>query len=54
MAKAFLEVFPDLQIAEPLKELLSLAQVDRIASARDRSSLRIYLRCFRLILKQNI
>lgn len=29
MAKCFLEVFPTLKIAEPLKELLGLVQVER-------------------------
>ena len=41
MAKNFLEVFPTLNIAEPLKELLGLVQVDRVSASRDRSSLRI-------------
>lgn len=54
MAKNFLEVFPTLNIAEPLKELLGLVQVDRVSASRDRSSLRIYLRSPRLIHKQNI
>ena len=54
MAKNFLEVFPGLTIAEPLKELLGLAQVEKVTSARDRSSIRIYLKSSRLIHKQNI
>ena len=38
MAKGFLEVFPTLNIAEPLKELLALAEVEKVTSAKDRSS----------------
>lgn len=41
MAKNFLEVFPTLNIAESLKELLGLAQVEKVTTTRDRSSIRI-------------
>lgn len=54
MAKGFLEVFPGLNIAEGLKELLKLTVVPRVTSARDRSSIRIYLESPRLIHKQVI
>ena len=37
MAKCFLEVFPTLNIAEPLKELLGLVQVEKVTTTRDRS-----------------
>ena len=53
MAKCFLEVFPTLNIAEPLKELLGLVQVEKVTTTRDRSSIRIYLKSPRLIHKQN-
>ena len=35
MNKQFLEVFPGLKIADPLKELLDLVQVEKITSTRD-------------------
>ena len=54
MAKNFLEVFPTLNIAEPLKELLGLVQVEKVTTTRDRSSIRIYIVSPRLIHKQNI
>ena len=54
MNKQFLEVFPGLKIADPLKELLDLVQVEKITSTRDRSSIRIYLNSPRLIHKKNI
>ena len=54
MARGFLEVFPGLTITEELKELLTFAQVTRVTSSRDRSSLRVYLESPRLIHKQVI
>mgnify|MGYP000600244898 CR=1 FL=1 len=54
MAKNFLEVFPTLNIAESLKELLGLAQVEKVTTTRDRSSIRIYIVSQRLIHKKNI
>ncbi|MDO4326984.1 MAG: PolC-type DNA polymerase III [bacterium] len=54
MSKAFLEVFPTLNIAGDLKELLKLVEVEKVTSTRDRSSLRIYIKSSRLIHKQNI
>ena len=54
MAKAFLEVFPDLIITDELRELLNLVEVDKVTSTRDRSSIRIYINSPRLIHKQVI
>ena len=54
MAKNFLEVFPSLNIAEPLRELLALTEVEKVTSTRDRSSIRVYVKSPRLIHKQNI
>ncbi len=54
MAKTFLEVFPDLHITEDLRELLNLVEVEKVASNRDRSSIRIYIVSPRLIHKKNI
>ena len=41
--KSFLEVFPDLHIADSVKGLLELVQVEKVSAARDRSSIRIYI-----------
>ena len=54
MGKLFFDVFPGLNVAEPLKELLTMVQVEKVTAARDRSSIRIYLRSSRLIHKHNI
>ena len=54
MAKGFLEVFPTLNIAEPLKELLAMAEVEKVTSARDRSSILFYIKSSSLIHKQII
>lgn len=54
MSKSFLEVFPALNITEDLRELLNLVEVEKVASTRDRSSIRIYIVSPRLIHKQNI
>ena len=54
MAKGFFEVFPELQIAEELKELLNLVEVVKVTSTRDRSSIRVYIESPRLIHKQVI
>ncbi|MCI8949699.1 MAG: PolC-type DNA polymerase III [Lachnospiraceae bacterium] len=54
MTKGFAEVFPGLNVAAELKELLELVEVSRVTSSRDRSSLRIYLESPRLIHKQVI
>ena len=54
MAKPFFEVFPQLDIAPQMQELLNLVQVEKVSASRDRSSLRIYLKSSRLIHKKNI
>ena len=54
MAKPFPEVFPDLHMEENLQELLGLVEVERVASNRDRSSVRIYIKSPRLIQKKDI
>ncbi len=54
MAKGFLEVFPGLNIAEELKELLNLVEVSKVTTTRDRSSIRVYIESPRLIHKQVI
>lgn len=54
MAKGFLEVFPELHITDEMKELLKLVDVERVSTARDRSSIRIYINSKRLIHKKNI
>lgn len=52
--KKFLDVFPDLHIADNFRELLNLVEVEKVASTRDRSSIRIYIESPRLIQKQYI
>lgn len=54
MAKMFLEVFPDLHIADDFKELLKLVEVERVSATRDRSSIRIYIVSPRLIHREQI
>ena len=54
MAKPFPEVFPDLHMEENLQELLGLVEVERVASNRDRSSVRVYIKSPRLIQKKDI
>jgi len=54
MAKAFLEVFPDLHMTAEVEELLKLVSVERVSAARDRSSLRVYINSPRLIDKRSI
>ena len=50
----FLDVFPDLKIAEEFRELLKLVEVERVSTPRDRSSIRVYIASPRLIHKQQI
>ena len=52
--KSFLEVFPDVHIADNVRELFELVEVEKVATTRDRSSIRIYIVSPRLIHKQNI
>ncbi len=54
MTKPFLEVFPDLHIADEMRELLRLVGVEKVTTNRDRSSVRIYMESPRLIHKKNI
>ncbi len=54
MGKGFLEVFPELNIAEELRELLKLVQVERVSVTRDKSLLRVYIMSPRLIHKRSI
>ena len=54
MANGFLDVFPGLNIAEELKELLKLVEVVKVTATRDRSSIRVYIESPRLIHKQVI
>ncbi len=54
MEKPFLEVFPGLNIADELKELLKLVMVEKVTMTKDRSSIRVYIRSPRLIHKKNI
>ena len=52
--KSFLEVFPDLHIADNVRELFELGEVEKVATTRDRSSIRINIVSPRLSHKQNI
>lgn len=54
MSKTFLEVFPTLNIADKLTELLKLVEVDRVTTPGDRSSIRVYIKSQRLIPKELI
>lgn len=52
--KKFLDVFPDLHIAEHVRGLLELVEVEKVTTTRDRSSIRIYIDSPRLMHKKNI
>ena len=54
MAKKFLDVFPDLHMTEEMKGLMSMVDVEKVSTPRDRSALRIYIVSSRLIHKKNI
>lgn len=54
MAKKFTEVIPNLQVADDMKELLGLVDVEKIVPSKDRRAVRIYIHCPRLIHKKNI
>ena len=54
MTKAFLDVFPNLNITDELRELLNLVEVEKVTSTRDRSSIRVFIVSPSLIHKQNI
>ncbi|MDD6212226.1 MAG: PolC-type DNA polymerase III [Clostridiales bacterium] len=53
-AKCLREVLPNLKTAEHMMELLDEIMVTRLAMPRDRSSIRIYIDCGRLIAKKDI
>ncbi|MFQ7054424.1 MAG: PolC-type DNA polymerase III N-terminal domain-containing protein [Clostridium fessum] len=52
--KTFLEVFPDLHIAENVRGLLEMVGVEKISTNRDRSVIRVYIDSPRLMHKQSI
>ncbi len=54
MARQFWEVLPTLDVGDDLKELLDHVTIDKVVSSRDRSSLRIYMLCERLVPKKYI
>ena len=41
--KTFLEVFPDLHIAENVRGLLEMVGIEKISTNRDRSVIRVYI-----------
>ena len=54
MARRFWDVLPMLSVSDDLKELLDHVTIDKVVSSRDRSSLRIYMICERLVPKRYI
>ena len=50
--KTFLEVFPDLHIAENVRGLLEMVGIEKISTNRDRSVIRVYIDSPRLMHKQ--
>ena len=52
--KTFLEVFPDLHIAEKVRGLLEMVGIEKISTNRDRSVIRVYIDSPRLMHKQSI
>ena len=54
MSKPFSDVFTTLQLNETKQLLFMDAEVEKIVSTKSRDYLRIYLRCDRLIPKQDI
>lgn len=52
--KTFLEVFPDLHIAENVRGLLEMVGIEKISTNRDRSVIRVYIDSPRLMHKQSI
>ena len=54
MAKKFLDVFPDLNMTDEMRGVLSMVEVEKVSAPRDRSALRIYIISPRLIHKKNI
>ncbi len=54
MERRFFSVFPDLKLNRELTELFSLVEVNKIATNRDKSSIRIYIFSTRLIDKKTL
>ena len=54
MSKPFFDVFPTLEITNPLHDRLAFATVERVAANKRKDSIRIYLFSTRLILKEDI
>ena len=54
MAKAFMEVFPGLELSEDIRDLFAQTEVERVATTRNRDILRIYMNSERLIQKPQI
>ena len=54
MSKKFMEVIPDLQVGDDLREILNLVEVEKVVLSKDRTTLRIYILSQRLIPKKNI
>ena len=54
MSKPFFEVFPTLEVKEPMKGLLSETEVTRVSANRSQTSIRIYLFGTHLIPKSDI
>ncbi len=54
MTKPFFEVFPTLKLEGALKDMLSVAEVERVSANRNRDLMRIYLFSRRLILREDI
>ena len=52
--KTFLEVFPDLHIAENVRGLLEMVGIEKISTNRDRSVIRVYIDSPRLMHKPSI
>ena len=52
--KTFLEVFPDLHIAENVRGLLEMVGIEKISTNRDLSVIRVYIDSPRLMHKQSI
>ena len=52
--RAFLEVFPTLNVTENLRGLLEMVQVERVSINRDRTRISVYIESPRLMPRQNI
>ena len=54
MGKKLLEVLPALEAPDSFGDLLSMIEVEKVVPTKDRSVVRIYIRCSRLIPKKEI